>query len=140
MLAIQFPHPQWVPTRLPIPLSLKSHSSEGERQPLTLREREFIRAVVHHDYIAAKPKLYADLCALMRMEPDFAVQTTFDYSSGPVDIYGYIADPEDEDFIDTKDEWLDSIERAESSGGRMALHVVTLRAGRSVRSILVPDC
>ncbi|KAJ6563838.1 hypothetical protein B0H19DRAFT_1374489 [Mycena capillaripes] len=98
---------------------------------------EFIRAVVHRDYIVTKPKIYADQCALMRMEPDFAVQTTFDYSGGPVEIYGNITDPEDEDFVDAKDEWLDTIERAESSDARMALHDVILKVGTSVRSILV---
>ncbi|KAJ7826025.1 hypothetical protein B0H13DRAFT_2374645 [Mycena leptocephala] len=107
----------------------------SERQPLTLREREFIRAVVHHDYVAAKLEIYVDQCASMRTYPDCAVQTTFEYSTGPVNI---CVEDTDQDFVDTHDEWLDSIQRAERSVGRMALHVVQLKIGKFFRSILVP--
>ncbi|KAJ6563823.1 hypothetical protein B0H19DRAFT_1258354 [Mycena capillaripes] len=70
--------------------------------------------------------------------PHLAIQTTFDYSNGPVDIFGCVAGPEDEDVVDIKDKWLDSIERAARSCSRMAVHVVILRVGTSVRFILVP--
>ncbi|KAJ6524216.1 hypothetical protein B0H19DRAFT_1276661 [Mycena capillaripes] len=56
----------------------------GERQAFTARERGFIRALVHHDYKAAKATLYAQYAAGLRMTPGAALFTTFDYSTGPV--------------------------------------------------------
>ncbi|KAJ7504980.1 hypothetical protein B0H11DRAFT_2273188 [Mycena galericulata] len=111
------------------------------RQRLTVREREFIRAVVHDDYCGNKPHIYVEQFGMLRRSPDSLPFTMFDYSSGPLHVTVQPAESATRDLSTMRgagDEWADSVARAKRSGRRMALHIVTIRTGRTVRSLLVP--
>ncbi|KAJ7429626.1 hypothetical protein FB451DRAFT_1383058 [Mycena latifolia] len=116
--------------------------SLSEHRPLTVRERDFLRVLVHEAYGAAKATIYAQQAAGLRHAPDATFVTMFDYTgAGPVRITVLPADVAVSKLMilgDITDEWEDSVARAARSGGRMSLHVVTIRAGRGSRSLVVP--
>ncbi|KAJ7136370.1 hypothetical protein C8R43DRAFT_1110020 [Mycena crocata] len=94
----------------------------SEQQYFTARERGFLRALVHHDYCAAKIQIYTRQAELQHREPGRVVFTRFDYTQGAVNIT-----------VDTDDhaelcvygkEWRDCVARAARGGGKLALHVV----------------
>ncbi|KAJ6548213.1 hypothetical protein DFH09DRAFT_1170001 [Mycena vulgaris] len=113
----------------------------SEQSDLTVRERGFLRALVHEEYSASKAHIYAQQTAALQQDPDAVLFTLFDYSIGAVRITVHAANGASLFAVGLRAygaEWDDSVARAARSGGRMALDVVRLLDGRAPRHVLVP--
>ncbi|KAJ7095571.1 hypothetical protein C8R44DRAFT_889991 [Mycena epipterygia] len=108
----------------------------NDRQRLRVREREFLRALVHHDYRYVKPSIDAQQDVLLRKLAGRGLVTTFDYTDGPVRIAMSADDGKGMEVHG--EQWLDSVARAAISGGRLALHVVQISEDPVKHFFLVP--
>ncbi|KAJ7775583.1 hypothetical protein B0H16DRAFT_48587 [Mycena metata] len=120
----------------------------SERQPLAHRERAFLRAVLTHDYTAAKLDIYREQVLRMPTTDNKCLITLFDYRAGRVRIELHPLDSPLSHILGRNasggDEsgWWNDVERAAESAGRMHLHVMALPSGGSTdcepRYLLVP--
>ncbi|KAF7332906.1 MYND-type domain-containing protein [Mycena venus] len=93
----------------------------NDRHPLTVRERDFLRALVHHDYSTSKSRT--------------GLITRFNYTEGPVRIT-VNSKLSKQDM--TSVEVAHCVARAGRSVGRLAPHVVRIADGRVTHTLLVP--
>ncbi|KAJ7112093.1 hypothetical protein C8R44DRAFT_985119 [Mycena epipterygia] len=111
----------------------------SERHGLTVRERRFIRTVVHEDYSTSKSDIYAKQSIELHRDSNGAFFTLFDYIGGAVRIAVYSKDSASSvaDALRAYgEEWTDSVARAERSSGKMALDVVRILNGRAPRYVV----
>ncbi|KAJ7670422.1 hypothetical protein B0H17DRAFT_1141782 [Mycena rosella] len=94
----------------------------------------------NHDYEAARANIYAHRPPgpSLRRAPESTLFVMYDYSNGRVRITVNHVDSAASK-LPLLAEWMDGVARATRSGGRMSLHVVNIRAGRTSRSLLVPS-
>lgn len=107
-----------------------------DRQRLGVREREFLRALVHNDYRHVKANIDAQQDVLLRKLAGRGLVTRFDYTDGPVRITMTADDCKGMEVFG--EQWLDSVARAARSGDRLALHVVQISEGPVKHIFLVP--
>ncbi|KAJ7457789.1 hypothetical protein FB451DRAFT_1509087 [Mycena latifolia] len=92
-----------------------------ETETLTRRDRLFLRALIDHDYTAARESIFYQQISFMRANPSAQFYVLFDYSEGDVAIeVKYSSDcPAYMEGI-----WVDYMAREADSGGRMELHLI----------------
>ncbi|KAJ7445005.1 hypothetical protein B0H11DRAFT_436109 [Mycena galericulata] len=99
----------------------------------TSREREFMCALLDHDYQAAHARLCLDLASLRADDPDAVCFTVFDYfDAGPSISVQKMSAIEGSHF------WDDIVDRASRSAGRLALHKVLMCDGNRRRVWITP--
>ncbi|KAJ6501098.1 hypothetical protein C8R47DRAFT_1108917 [Mycena vitilis] len=101
-----------------------------------VRERDFVRQLMNHDYAVNFPAI--QLAQLKAMRANLASTlfvTVFDYSHIPPRIMVF---PCTELFTKRETEWEYMAGRAGRSGGRMHLHLIKVEVGPVARSWLVP--
>ncbi|KAJ7113093.1 hypothetical protein C8R44DRAFT_882120 [Mycena epipterygia] len=84
------------------------------------RDRAFMRAVVHHTYESARPQLFRRQILFMRENPDAEFYCLFNFKCVPPTFGVYPV----RDLPRTDPVWIDCIERAHRSEGRMEVHLV----------------
>ncbi|KAJ6572941.1 hypothetical protein B0H10DRAFT_2444267 [Mycena sp. CBHHK59/15] len=103
------------------------HLSE-RADDLSVRERGFLRALLHSDYEEANTTLPLQKVAFMAKNPGEAFYTLFDYTRGRVQIIVQaVKDALPAEHIERED-WLNMVSRMERSGGRMELDIMLLAA------------
>ncbi|KAJ7660275.1 hypothetical protein DFH06DRAFT_1401716 [Mycena polygramma] len=112
---------------------------EGAPQ-LTFRDRDFLRALLHHDYEAARVEVLALQIACLRRTPNDVCFVKFDYRAGRVAIE---AAPSQAEFTMPSQGRSERsgpgiCARAARSGGRMELHVMVVGEGERVREHCIP--
>ncbi|KAJ7142291.1 hypothetical protein C8R44DRAFT_846395 [Mycena epipterygia] len=105
--------------------------------PLSTRERSFFRALLHHDYEAAKPGILRQQVLAWTKNPAATLYTSFDYSAGAVVVrVSPIPGSGDNGNAEARDWavlWKDYRERAARSGGKMELHLLVTDEGNTSR-------
>ncbi|KAJ6484230.1 hypothetical protein C8R45DRAFT_1075429 [Mycena sanguinolenta] len=104
----------------------------------TARQRAFLRALVHRDYLLVRRRLISDQIKFMKAHPDGAFVTMFDYTQGAVRIRvepRTVLEPI-EGFSGV--EWKSIVSREAASGGRMEIHVVGTSALKSRQWFVIP--
>ncbi|KAJ7106530.1 hypothetical protein C8R44DRAFT_885822 [Mycena epipterygia] len=98
---------------------------------LTIRDRSFMRALVHYNYLGLRKDM-RQMCFLIR-EPHVKFYTAFDYSEGPVTVavVGVSTDGKGTGYHEPElvTRWEDHVRRASRSGGRMEVHTMGIRVG-----------
>ncbi|KAJ6579221.1 hypothetical protein DFH09DRAFT_1361011 [Mycena vulgaris] len=100
--------------------------------PLTTRERSFMRAVLHHNYMSEKHAIHMRQLAWMHENPGRAFYTLFDYSKGSVTVS--IQPQSTLALLDARP----MAARAMRSSGKMALHVMLVDEGGKPRRRIFP--
>ncbi|KAJ7508190.1 hypothetical protein B0H11DRAFT_2308406 [Mycena galericulata] len=108
------------------------------------REREFLRALIQHDYqthlqsiCAAQIDCMAHMAANLGCD---VVVTLFDYSTLPlkIEVHSGIDSALATRLLEAGDEWVDMVARAARSNGRLDLHVIKVLQGQTKRHWVVP--
>ncbi|KAJ7159218.1 hypothetical protein C8R43DRAFT_351958 [Mycena crocata] len=108
----------------------------NESQRLSFRERGFLRALVHHDYRAAKAEIFERMALALRRHPATDLFISFNYTVGAVKISIFSASESD---VSISASWKDFISRAGRSRGRISPYIVSITGrGLSKRDILLP--
>ncbi|KAJ6479491.1 hypothetical protein C8R47DRAFT_1322689 [Mycena vitilis] len=106
---------------------------------LTFRDRDFLRALLHHDYEAARAEVLALQIGCLRRTPNDLCFVKFDYRAGRVAIE---AAPSLGELPATNQQGrpdkLGLCGRAARSGGRMELHVMLVGEGEHARGHCIP--
>ncbi|KAJ7497716.1 hypothetical protein FB451DRAFT_241751 [Mycena latifolia] len=109
----------------------------NEHQPMSWRDRVFLRMLIHHDYEAARsPEIYVRQIMFMKLFPGDAFLTVFNYTSGrPVISVDSVVDSDVGRELQRYGgaEWQSAVERAARSGGRIELHVMVVADGPGTR-------
>ncbi|KAJ7621298.1 hypothetical protein FB45DRAFT_1092934 [Roridomyces roridus] len=123
----------------------KTHDYQlSGRVPFTTpRQRAFTRAILHRDYTHLKLKIFVEAvtCTRASRDPHAGYFVLFDYSQGGPDIGVYsLAEPSDalDRLAGAGIQWDLTVARAARSGGRMTIHAVRAREGKSLRHWVVP--
>ncbi|KAJ6578192.1 hypothetical protein B0H19DRAFT_1253466 [Mycena capillaripes] len=98
-----------------------------------MRERDFLRALIHAEYTAAKATIYVDQSFCLRAYPNSLFVTIFDYTSESLYMSAHPLESSSARVQELRAygaEWEHSVARAKQSGGRIALDVVRLHNGR----------
>ncbi|KAJ7440789.1 hypothetical protein B0H11DRAFT_2252609 [Mycena galericulata] len=103
----------------------------------TSRERAFMRALVHHDYKVARTHICSQLVSIWATQPDETCFTIFDYRFPAVRIKVHTMDAALAGGAQDR-YWVDFVERASRSSGRMSLDIVLLREGSRARDWIIP--
>ncbi|KAJ7473320.1 hypothetical protein FB451DRAFT_1248995 [Mycena latifolia] len=98
---------------------------KSESDDASTRDRSFMRAVVHHTYEAAKEALFRRQILHLREHPDTDFYCLFNFKSVPPSFGVYRV----QDLPCTNPMWVDCIDRARRSGGRMEIHLVHVPDG-----------
>lgn len=126
--------------RLSFPALSELIRGKGER--LKTRDRAFIRALVHKDYLALRRDILTRQTCFLIVHPHVKFYTAFDYSQGAVtvDVFGVPTDGKGEDHHQPEwvARWEDQVRRVAMSDGRMELHTVAIRVGTRTHSLIVP--
>ncbi|KAJ7113110.1 hypothetical protein C8R44DRAFT_984922 [Mycena epipterygia] len=105
--------------------------------PLSMRELNFLRAVLHQDYLSSKFDILLQQIEFMTHRPGVAFYTSLDYTSGTgnptTEIHPHSAHDESSDPAER-----DLIVRAAKSGGLMELHRMCLPMGSRALMIWIP--
>ncbi|KAJ7663450.1 hypothetical protein B0H17DRAFT_309869 [Mycena rosella] len=112
------------------------------RERRTTRDRWFLRALLHHDYLdLRKDVLTAQTCFLVT-HPHVNFYTTFDYSEGAVKMAvtdvptdGIGADYHGPEWVAR---WEDQVQRAFRSEGRVEVHTMAILVGITSHSLIAP--
>lgn len=107
---------------------LNTNPDEGESN-LFVREREFLRALVHHDYEKMIHSICAEQLKFTASNPTCELfLTLFDYCKVPptIEVYSATGSPAAEALTVGAPEWSDMVMRAARSAGRMHLHVIRI--------------
>ncbi|KAJ7439053.1 hypothetical protein B0H11DRAFT_1934828 [Mycena galericulata] len=109
----------------------------NEQTSHTVRERAFLRTLLHHDYSKSSDvNVHLLEVAFMNSNPNVPFLTLFDYTSGPVEITTCaLIDAAD---LATSPLWPDDVARAATSGDRMRLHVMRVAEERGHRHWIIP--
>ncbi|KAJ6462424.1 hypothetical protein C8R45DRAFT_1080562 [Mycena sanguinolenta] len=107
---------------------------------LKFYERQFMRALIHDDYLGEIGSIYEQHLELMAADPDALVLTLFDYTYTPVDISVHpITDSPVTDALNGMGaEWMDMVSRTKRSHGCMQLHVIKVSDGGDTRLWVTP--
>ncbi|KAJ7671811.1 hypothetical protein B0H17DRAFT_193895 [Mycena rosella] len=92
-----------------------------EQQTLRTRDKSFLRALMDHDYMAAKEEIFYRQVKFMRANPCDQFYVVFDYSGGEVSIT--VKSTSDNPGY-SEEHWEDYTSREEESAGRMELHLL----------------
>ncbi|KAJ7189155.1 hypothetical protein C8R46DRAFT_35405 [Mycena filopes] len=107
-------------------------------EPLTARDRSFMWALAHFDYLTNKAHLYIQRMAVMNNLPGQLVFSVLDYASGAVfptvRVSKALGDALPPSFQALRDE---SVARAARSGGRMHLVLLRMPEGHDLRHRLL---
>ncbi|KAJ7809619.1 hypothetical protein B0H14DRAFT_3481260 [Mycena olivaceomarginata] len=108
------------------------------RSPFTMRDRAFIRALMHHDYTVNLDWRLRELM-FMNEYPDTPFLTVFDYRRGKAEIKLHQLDTfAHRTGLKLGAEWDDDVARTTQSGGRMALHLFCASEAGRCRYWIVP--
>lgn len=108
------------------------------RSPFTMRDRAFIRALMHHDYTVNLDWRLRELM-FMNEYPDTPFLTVFDYRRGKAEIKLHQLDTfAHRTGLKLGAEWDDDVARTPQSGGRMALHLFCASEAGRCRYWIVP--
>ncbi|KAK7057879.1 hypothetical protein R3P38DRAFT_3546874 [Favolaschia claudopus] len=114
--------------------SYKSMTLNEDRSHLTVRDRDYLRALMHRDYTSNTETIYADQVKLMAAKPTSQALTVFDYSLVPMQITVHSAtdSPLGSELM-RGSEYSDLVARAVTSGGTLQLHLVKIFQAMQVR-------
>ncbi|KAK7006340.1 hypothetical protein R3P38DRAFT_3037924 [Favolaschia claudopus] len=111
----------------------------------TRRERDYLRAMLHHDYTIHVRKIYAEQIEFIAANPACsALLTVFDYtcresSAVWINIHSATASTLATELRESsRDEYDDLLRRAQRSGGAMQLHVLRVVDGSNFVSFVIP--
>ncbi|KAJ7708470.1 hypothetical protein B0H14DRAFT_2646637 [Mycena olivaceomarginata] len=108
------------------------------QSPFTMRDRAFIRALMHHDYTVNLDWRLRELM-FMNEYPDTPFLTVFDYRRGKAEIKLHQLDTfAHRTGLKLGAEWDDDVARTTQSGGRMALHLFCASEAGRCRYWIVP--
>ncbi|KAJ6546074.1 hypothetical protein DFH09DRAFT_1367508 [Mycena vulgaris] len=102
-----------------------------QTEPLTTRDRSFLRALAHHDYIFYHNPIFLDTVEVYYEFPDEAHYLLFDYTQGTptievLSIAKVEVPPTPSDF---QVQWSDHVTRAALSGGKMQVAIMRFVQG-----------
>ncbi|KAJ7182405.1 hypothetical protein C8R43DRAFT_1144388 [Mycena crocata] len=109
----------------------------SEPHRLSVRERGFLRALVHQDYLANKSHIWGQQALALGRHPSEDIFTIFDYATGSVKI-AVVSVSEVAHFLPSGQGWKSSVWRAQRSNGKYCLHVVSLFARMPLCPLLLP--
>ncbi|KAF7364553.1 hypothetical protein MVEN_00324300 [Mycena venus] len=102
----------------------------------TSREYSFLRFLLHHDYVSARPELYKQIGLVWASQPNVLLCTTCDYRSAGVKVELFDVG-EDSAFFHSKYERVIHA-RASHSSGRVSLNIMRLAEGTGHRDFVIP--
>ncbi|KAF7364235.1 Ankyrin repeat-containing protein [Mycena sanguinolenta] len=108
---------------------------------MTFRERQYLRKLLHDDYMENIYSICERHLALMASNPDVLLLTLFDYTVTPVEISVQpVADSLLAATLNTtvRVEWTNILDRVRNSHGRMHLHVMRVPEGNTPRTWVIP--
>ncbi|KAJ7116887.1 hypothetical protein C8R44DRAFT_791594 [Mycena epipterygia] len=115
--------------------------TELSKPIFTVRERAFIRALLHHDYTMHASSICKKQVEFMAEHPtcDLLI-TLFDYCTGhlQIEVHSAAHSPLSTILEEADDEWTDFIARAAWSQGRLQLHVMRVLDGTTTPYWVVP--
>ncbi|KAJ7106526.1 hypothetical protein C8R44DRAFT_858171 [Mycena epipterygia] len=115
--------------------------TELVRPKVQVREREFLRALLHHDYEQHAVSICAKQINFMTQNPACdLLLTLFDYCTGPVQIEIHAATGSPLSAILEKSgaEWRDILSRTARSEGKLHLHIIKVLDGVTMRHWVIP--
>ncbi|KAJ7105014.1 hypothetical protein C8R44DRAFT_746254 [Mycena epipterygia] len=121
-------------------LTLKA-TAELSKPIFTVRERAFIRALLHHDYTMHASSICKKQVEFMAAHPtcDLLI-TLFDYCAGhlQIEVHSVAHSPLSTVLQEAGEEWTDFIARAARSEGRFQLHVMRVLDGTATPHWVIP--
>ncbi|KAJ7939566.1 hypothetical protein B0H13DRAFT_2497447 [Mycena leptocephala] len=115
--------------------------SELAHPQLLVRERAFLRALMHEDYIKHLSHISAEQIKFITNNPTCKLFITlFNYCDGAlqIEIHPTMASPLSAVLQETSPEWMDLLSRAQRSEHRLHLHVVKVPQGLGAKHWVVP--
>ncbi|KAJ7829568.1 hypothetical protein B0H14DRAFT_2809315 [Mycena olivaceomarginata] len=115
--------------------------SELAHPQLLVRERAFLRALMHDDYIKHLSHISAEQVKFITNNPTCKLFITlFNYCDGAlqIEIHPTMASPLSAALQETGPEWMDLLTRAQRSEHRLHLHVVKVPQGLGAKHWVVP--
>ncbi|KAJ7758625.1 hypothetical protein B0H16DRAFT_1535119 [Mycena metata] len=108
-------------------------------ETVSARDRSFMWALAHFDYLTNKPSLYVKRISAMNKYPGEVVFSVLDYTSGAVEpgVRVLKALPPSEVTPAFQALWEEGVARAARSGGRIHLVLLRIPEGRACRSRLL---
>ncbi|KAJ7635680.1 hypothetical protein DFH06DRAFT_661106 [Mycena polygramma] len=114
----------------------------AEEEQCNVKDRNFLRALLHRDYLAHRRKIYSLQIALWVQDPSQRTYVFFDYLSGPVSVAVRPWPTETTEVIHHPDDWierfLDHGWRSSQSDGLLELHVMAIHDGSKPYWKIVP--
>jgi len=99
---------------------------------VSARDKSFLRALLHHDYLASKSSLLVAQVKCLRLRPHTITYMMFDYSTPGVPLKISVG------FTDALDNiWEDYVGRAAWSEGRLQLHLLKVGDGPRTRTTAI---
>ncbi|KAJ7486271.1 hypothetical protein B0H11DRAFT_2015499 [Mycena galericulata] len=109
---------------------------------LTTRDRGFMRALLHNDYLALRRDILISQVDFLIVNPHTPFYTTFNYTAGWVTmtVSGVPDDGRGEEYHEPEwvARWEDQVRRASRSGGRMEIHTMSILVGNRQHLLIVP--
>ncbi|KAF7362936.1 hypothetical protein MVEN_00644600 [Mycena venus] len=112
--------------------------SEDNDLRLKARDRAFLRALVHDDYLKSKPLVLPQKLAYMHEFPGEALLTLYDYTNGRVKVTVQRVGSDATKLRLHGSEWDDIVARAAASCGRMWVDVVVMPGSDTMRYWVIP--
>ncbi|KAJ7026839.1 hypothetical protein C8F04DRAFT_101331 [Mycena alexandri] len=111
----------------------------NDPETVTARDRSFMWALAHFDYLTNKPALYVERISVMNNYPGEVVFSVLDYTSGAVEPGVRIlkALPPSEVTPSFRALWDEGVVRAARSGGRIHLVILRMPEGHACRNRLL---
>ncbi|KAJ7176238.1 hypothetical protein C8R43DRAFT_1197858 [Mycena crocata] len=102
-------------------------------EPMNTRDRSFLWALTHFDWITNKPNLYIQRIAAMNRFRGQKIFSVLDYTKGTVKVSVRLMKSMGVDTPSFREPWNEAVSRAARSGGRMHLVVILLPEGNDGR-------